>query len=125
MKLENILFLDIETVPQHPTFDDLSEETQGLLPTKQNTSEKTPQPPIFMSVQGYGQNLAKSFVFLLVISRLYNRNPDSFASLLLRVMKLICCLIFQHSSTITFRVHTTAFVRTMAKSLTFHTSQGV
>ena len=40
MKLENILFLDIETVPQHPTFDDLSEETQGLFADKTKYQRK-------------------------------------------------------------------------------------
>ena len=34
MKLENILFLDIETVPLHPSFDDLSQETQQLFADK-------------------------------------------------------------------------------------------
>lgn len=40
MKLENILFLDIETVPQHPTFYDLSEETQGLFADKTKYQRK-------------------------------------------------------------------------------------
>ena len=34
MKLENILFLDIETVPLHPSFDDLSQEAQQLFADK-------------------------------------------------------------------------------------------
>lgn len=40
MKLENILFLDIETVPQHPTFDELTEEVQNLFAEKTKYQRK-------------------------------------------------------------------------------------
>lgn len=40
MKLENTLFLDIETVPQHPTFDELTEETKNLFAEKTKYQRK-------------------------------------------------------------------------------------
>ena len=40
MKLENILFLDIETVPLHPNYDDLSEEAQQLFADKTSYQRK-------------------------------------------------------------------------------------
>lgn len=40
MKLENILFLDIETVPLHPNYDDLSEEVQQLFADKTSYQRK-------------------------------------------------------------------------------------
>ena len=44
-KLQHILFLDIETVPIHENFDDLSKELQGLYADKtkyQRKDEFTP-----------------------------------------------------------------------------------
>ena len=40
MKLENILFLDIETVPLYPNYDDLSEEAQLLFADKTSSQRK-------------------------------------------------------------------------------------
>ena len=40
MKLENILFLDIETVPLHPNYNDLSEEGQQLFADKTSYQRK-------------------------------------------------------------------------------------
>jgi uncharacterized protein YprB with RNaseH-like and TPR domain len=40
MKLDNILFLDIETVPLHPNYDDLSEEVQQLFADKTSYQRK-------------------------------------------------------------------------------------
>ena len=40
MKLENILFLDIETVPLHPSFNDLSQEAQQLFADKTSYQRK-------------------------------------------------------------------------------------
>ncbi|RPG58171.1 MAG: 3'-5' exonuclease [Flavobacteriaceae bacterium TMED81] len=40
MKLDNILFLDIETVPLHPNYDDISEEAQQLFADKTSYQRK-------------------------------------------------------------------------------------
>ena len=40
MKLENILFLDIETVPLHPNYNDLSKEAQLLFADKTSYQRK-------------------------------------------------------------------------------------
>jgi len=40
MKLENILFLDIETVPLHPNYDNLTEEAQQLFAYKTSYQRK-------------------------------------------------------------------------------------
>ena len=57
MKLENILVLDIETVPQHPAFDDLSEEEmQGVNLMMENL-------PTILPLMGFGI-LLQAFSYL-------------------------------------------------------------
>ena len=125
MKLENILFLDIETVPRHPTFDDLSEETQGLFADKTKYQRKDIPAADFYERAGIWAEFGKIICISVGYFTSVQSKSRQFRITTFKGNELIYCLVFQHLSTITFRVHTTAFVRTMAKSLTFHTSQGV
>ena len=67
MKLENILFLDIETVPQHPSFFELTPEEKQLLQIKRLINVKKPPQRSFMNVLVFGRNLVRLYVFLLGI----------------------------------------------------------
>ena len=67
-KLENVLFLDIETVPQHENFSDISEELQEFIQKKLNTNAKmNSHQKSFTNAQAYGLSLGKLSVFLLAL----------------------------------------------------------
>ena len=60
VKLNDILFLDIETVPEKEQWNELSKETQELFEKKHTTTvKKNIQQRSFMSGQVFGQNLVK------------------------------------------------------------------
>ena len=64
---QKILFLDIETVPEKATFDELSETEKELLRPKPNTNApKTKARHPFTKGLEYGPSLVKSFVYLWV-----------------------------------------------------------
>ena len=67
LQLENVLFLDIETIPQYENWDDVSETHQTLF--EQKTAYQRKEKKLrksFMNEQEFGQNSGKSFVFLWV-----------------------------------------------------------
>ena len=60
LKLEHILFLDIETVPQFADYDSLDNPTKLLWEAKPNTKEKRISRPRSSTLeQEFGQNLVK------------------------------------------------------------------
>ena len=68
MKLDHILFLDIETVPLYPNYDDLSEEAQLLFADKTSSQRKEMSAADFYERAGIWAEFGKSFAFLLDIS---------------------------------------------------------
>ena len=68
LNLEHILFLDIETVPQHQHFTDLDENGQHLWEQKHNINVRMNSPlRNFTAGPEFGPNLGRSYVYLLVI----------------------------------------------------------
>ena len=63
MKLENILFLDIETVPLHPSFDDLSDESQQLFADKTSYQRKDTSAADFYERAGIWAEFGKIICF--------------------------------------------------------------
>ena len=73
LKIANILFLDIETVPLESNWNSLSEAHQNLFKKKHNTNAKKKlHQNNFMKEQVFGQNLVKLFVFQLGIFQKIN-----------------------------------------------------
>jgi hypothetical protein len=75
MKLEQILFLDIETVPLEASFEELSEEAQQLFAekTRYQRKEET-SPKNFTLVRVFGLNLGKLCVYQRVILSMFLTN---------------------------------------------------
>ena len=59
MKVENILFLDIETVPLHPNYDNLSEEAQQLFADKTSYQRKEMSAADFYERAGFWAEFGK------------------------------------------------------------------
>ena len=88
IKMSNVLFLDIETVPQTESWTEVSEITQELFAKKtayQRKEDITAKE--FMSVQESGQNLEKLSVFLLRILLVIKRKEIYVLHLLVETMK--------------------------------------
>ena len=64
-KMNNVLFLDIETVPQKENWSEVPETIQELFSKKLliNVKKRLPRK-IFMNALEYGQSLGKLSVFL-------------------------------------------------------------
>ena len=68
LNLENVLFLDIETVPEFRDFSEMDDEKKILWEEKSNINERTNLlQRNFMREPEYGVNLERSSVFLLDI----------------------------------------------------------
>ena len=64
LKLERVLFLDIETVPQTYIYQDLDEKTKELFNHKTRFSQNEEKSfEALYNVEVFFRNLAKSFVF--------------------------------------------------------------
>lgn len=60
INLENILFLDIETVPEHENYTALSQEMQDLWDTKSKYQRKDDShQKSFIAMPAFGLNLEK------------------------------------------------------------------
>jgi hypothetical protein len=65
INLNNILFLDIETVPEVEDYNELDSEMKDLWDIKPNTNEKNTLPKTFTVEQEYGLNLETSVYFVI------------------------------------------------------------
>ena len=64
-KMNNVLFLDIETVPQKENWSEVLDTTQELFAKKRPINvKKSLVQKIFMNVLEFGQSLVKLSVFL-------------------------------------------------------------
>ena len=65
INLRNILFFDIETVPQQPLFTDMNEELQKLWEYRIHRfkPEETPQDDYFWEKPAFMPNLVKLFAY--------------------------------------------------------------
>ena len=64
MKLENILFLDIETVPLHPNYNDLSKEAQLLFADKTSYQRKEMSAADFYERAGIWAEFGKNHLHI-------------------------------------------------------------
>ena len=78
MKLENILFLDIETVPLHPNYNDLSKEAQLLFADKTSYQRKEMSAADFYERAGIWAEFGKIICISVDISLPYSQNHGSF-----------------------------------------------
>ena len=78
MKLDNILFLDIETVPQHPNYDDLSEEAQLLFADKTSYQRKETPTADFYERAGIWAEFGKIICLSVGYFTSLKSNPRQF-----------------------------------------------
>ena len=78
MKLDNILFLDIETVPLHPNYDDLSEEAQLLFDDKTSYQRKETPTADFYERAGIWAEFGKIICLSVGYFTSLKSNPRQF-----------------------------------------------
>ena len=124
MKLENILFLDIETVPLHPNYNDLSEEGQQLFADKTSYQRKETSAADFYERAGIWAEFGKIICLSVGYFTSLQSKPRQFRITSFYGEESEILTNFPNCSTPIFLDLITAYVLTTVKNLTSPISQG-